>query len=50
VLYGMGVVMAVAAVVAFFGLKRGLQQAAAPETAAGTAAPGVPDLSDGATE
>jgi EmrB/QacA subfamily drug resistance transporter len=46
VLYGMGVVMAVAAVVAFFGLKRGLQQAAAPETAPGTSAASVPELSD----
>ena len=33
VLYGMGIVMAVAAVVAILGLKRGVQQAAAPETA-----------------
>ena len=47
VLYGMGIVMAVAAVVALLGLRRGLQEDAAPETAAATAAanvPGVPDL------
>jgi EmrB/QacA subfamily drug resistance transporter len=42
VLYGMGIVMVVAAVIAFFGLKRGVQQTAAPETA--TATSGVPDL------
>jgi EmrB/QacA subfamily drug resistance transporter len=41
VLYGMGVVMAVAAVVAFIGLKRGVQQAAAPDTAADSEAAGV---------
>jgi len=45
VLYGMGVVMAVAAVVAFFGLKRGLQQAPL-EAAPGTSAASVPELSD----
>ncbi|HTR95678.1 MAG TPA: MFS transporter [Trebonia sp.] len=44
VLTGMGVIMAVAAVVAFIGLKRGVQQTAAPE-AAGSAA-GVPELRD----
>ena len=44
VLTGMGVIMAVAAVVAFFGLRRGVQQATAPE-AAGSAA-GVPELRD----
>ena len=47
VLYGMGIVMVVAAVVGFLGLKRGVQQAAAPETATETSAanvPGVPDL------
>jgi hypothetical protein len=45
VLYGMGVVMAVAAVVAILGLKRGVQQAAAPETATESAAavPRTPD-------
>jgi EmrB/QacA subfamily drug resistance transporter len=47
VLYGMGVVMAVAAVVAIFGLKRGVQQATAPETATESASaagvPGAPD-------
>jgi EmrB/QacA subfamily drug resistance transporter len=47
VLYGMGVVMAVAAVVAILGLKRGVQQASAPETAtesaAAAGAPGTPD-------
>jgi hypothetical protein len=45
VLYGMGVVMAVAAVVAFLGLKRGVQQVTPPETAAESpSAAGVPDL------
>jgi hypothetical protein len=45
VLYGMGVVMAVAAVVAVLGLRRGVQQATAPETAtAPTSATGVPRL------
>jgi len=44
VLTGMGVIMAVAAVVAIVGLKRGVQQATAPE-AAGSAA-GVPELRD----
>ena len=47
VLYGMGIIMAVAAVVAFLGLKRGVQQAAAPEAAvaaAAASAPAVPDL------
>jgi EmrB/QacA subfamily drug resistance transporter len=43
VLYGMGVVMAVAAVVAIIGLKRGVQQATAPETATESASgAGVP--------
>jgi hypothetical protein len=47
VLYGMGVVMAVAAVVAVLGLRRGVQQATAPETAtAPTSATGVPRLSE----
>jgi len=50
VLYGMGVIMAVAAVVAFFGLKRGIQQTTATEAEAEAApastasAPGTPDL------
>ena len=45
VLYGMGVVMAVAAVVAFLGLRRGVQQVTAPETATAPAsATGVPRL------
>jgi MFS family permease len=45
VLYGMGIVMAVAAVVAIFGLKRGVQQDAAAETAvAPTSATSVPQL------
>jgi EmrB/QacA subfamily drug resistance transporter len=44
VLIGMGVVMAVAAVVAFFGLKRGVQQAAPPET--DTAAASVAEVRD----
>jgi len=47
VLYGMGIVMAVAAVVAIFGLRRGLQQDAVAETAtaetAATSAPGLPE-------
>jgi hypothetical protein len=43
VLYGMGVVMAVAAVVAIFGLRRGVQQDIAPEGAtAPTPAAGTP--------
>jgi EmrB/QacA subfamily drug resistance transporter len=46
VLYGMGVVMAVAAVVAFIGLKRGVQQAAVPEAAAGGEAAGVAEYHD----
>jgi MFS family permease len=46
VLYGMGIVMAVAAVVAILGLRRGLQQDAAPETAAATAAASVPRVPD----
>ena len=47
VLYGMGVVMAVAAVVAILGLKRGVQQASAPGTATeSTAAAGVPGTPD----
>jgi MFS family permease len=46
VLYGMGVVMAVAAVVAFIGLKRGVQQAAAPDPAADGAAAGVAEYRD----
>jgi EmrB/QacA subfamily drug resistance transporter len=41
VLYGMGVVMAVAAVVAILGLKGGRQQEAAPATAAATSAASV---------
>jgi EmrB/QacA subfamily drug resistance transporter len=46
VLYGMGIVMAIAAVVAILGLRRGLQQDAAAETAAVASAnvPRVPDL------
>jgi EmrB/QacA subfamily drug resistance transporter len=45
VLYGMGIVMAVAAVVAIFGLRRGVQQDAAAETAvAPTSATSVPQL------
>jgi hypothetical protein len=45
VLYGMGVIMAVAAVVAIFGLRRGLQQDIAPEAAAApTSAAGTPRL------
>jgi hypothetical protein len=47
VLYGMGIVMAIAAVVAILGLRRGLQQDAAAETATVTSAanlPRVPDL------
>jgi EmrB/QacA subfamily drug resistance transporter len=45
VLYGMGVVMAVAAVVAIFGLRRGVQQDVAPEAAAAPApAAGTPGL------
>ena len=43
---GMGVVMAVAAVVAFIGLKRGVQQAAAPETVADGGAAGVAEYHD----
>jgi MFS family permease len=47
VLIGMGVIMAVAAVVALFGLKFGVQQTTATETetaAAPASAPGTPDL------
>ena len=48
VLDGMGVIMAVAAVVAFLCLKRGVQQATATETTAAPAStastPGIPDL------
>jgi EmrB/QacA subfamily drug resistance transporter len=44
VLIGMGIVMAVAAVVAFVGLKRGVQQAAPPETDTATA--GVAEIRD----
>ena len=45
VLYGMGIVMAVAAVVAIFGLRRGVQQDAVAETAtAATTATSVPRL------
>jgi hypothetical protein len=44
VLTGMGVIMAVAAVIAFVGLKRGVQESPAPE-AAGSAAD-VPELRD----
>jgi EmrB/QacA subfamily drug resistance transporter len=46
VLYGMGIVMAIAAVVAILGLRRGLQQDAAAQTAtvASANAPRVPDL------
>jgi hypothetical protein len=47
VLYGMGIIMTVAAVVAFFGLKRGVQQAVPPDTAAESAsAPSVPGSTD----
>jgi fucose permease len=46
VLYGMGVIMAVAAVVAIFGLRGGLQQAPAPETATATSAPDIPRVPD----
>jgi hypothetical protein len=46
VLYGMGIIMAVAAVVAIFGLRGGLQQEAAPETAAATSAANVPRVPD----
>jgi hypothetical protein len=46
VLYGMGIVMAVAAVVAIFGLRGGLQQAPAPETATATSAPDIPRVPD----
>ena len=42
----MGVIMAVAAVVAFLGLRRGVQQAAAPETATETSAANVPGTTD----
>ena len=47
VLYGMGVIMAIAAVVAFLGLRGGVQEAPAPQPAAADPAasvPGVPDL------
>jgi MFS family permease len=46
VLYGMGIVMAVAAVVAILGLRRGVQQEAAPETATATSAANVPRVPD----
>jgi len=47
VLYGMGVVMAIAAVVAILGLKRGVQQAPATDTATeSTSAAGVPGAPD----
>jgi predicted MFS family arabinose efflux permease len=46
VLYGMGVIMAVAAVVAFFGLRRGLQQDLAPEAVAAPTPAGTPGLSE----
>jgi hypothetical protein len=46
VLYGMGIVMAVAAVAAFLGLKRGVQQEAAPATATAAAAANVPRVTD----
>ena len=45
VLYGMGIIMAVAAVVAILGLRRGLQQAA-PETATATSAASIPRVTD----
>jgi EmrB/QacA subfamily drug resistance transporter len=46
VLYGMGIVMAIAAVVAILGLRRGLQQDAAAETATVTSAANVPRVPD----
>jgi hypothetical protein len=46
VLYGMGIIMAVAAVVAILGLRRGLQQAPAPETATATSAANIPRVPD----
>jgi EmrB/QacA subfamily drug resistance transporter len=46
VLYGMGIVMAIAAVVAILGLRRGLQQDAAAETATVTSAANVPQVPD----
>jgi hypothetical protein len=46
VLYGMGIIMAVAAVVAIFGLRGGLQQEAAPQAAAVTSAANVPRVPD----
>jgi EmrB/QacA subfamily drug resistance transporter len=48
VLYGMGIIMAAAAIVAILGLRRGVQQDTAAETAtaptSAASAPGVPDL------
>jgi len=46
VLYGMGVIMAVAAIVAFLGLRAGVQQAATPETAATDSTASVPERAD----
>jgi EmrB/QacA subfamily drug resistance transporter len=46
VLYGMGVIMAVAAVVAFLGLRGGVQQATAPDTATADPAASVPGISE----
>jgi EmrB/QacA subfamily drug resistance transporter len=46
VLTGMGIIMAVAAVVALLGLRRGLQQEAAPATAAATPVANVPRVPD----
>jgi len=46
VLYGMGVVMAVAAVVAFFGLRGGKQQAAATDAAADPATAGETSVTE----
>jgi fucose permease len=46
VLYGMGVIMAVAAVVAFLGLRGGVQQATAPDSATADPAASVPGISE----
>ncbi len=46
VFYGMGVIMAVCAVVAFLGLRRGVQQVTATETAGATSTAGAPRIPD----